>query len=73
MADCWRSRSMRIGLSCPPKVTAMDDRSPSLRAWSEILARYREPNSARSIVEIVITVLPLALLWLLMWISLDIG
>ncbi|HZJ11912.1 MAG TPA: fatty acid desaturase, partial [Methyloceanibacter sp.] len=51
----------------------MDDRSPPLRAWPEILARYREPSSARSILEIVITVLPLVLLWLLMWASLDIG
>lgn len=47
--------------------------APAARSWAEILARYREPNSARSIVEIVITVLPLALLWLLMWASLDIG
>ena len=51
----------------------MDDGASSLRGWSDILARYREPNSARSIVEIVITVLPLVLLWLLMWASLDIG
>ncbi len=51
----------------------MDDTSPSLRAWSDILARYREPSSARSLIEIVITVLPLVLLWLLMWASLDIG
>ena len=56
---------------CPTeKVTAMDE---SLRAWSDILAGYREPSSARSILEIVITVLPLVLLWVLMWASLDIG
>ena len=51
----------------------MDDQSSSLRAWSDILARYREPNNARSMIEIVITVVPLVLLWLLMWASLDIG
>jgi omega-6 fatty acid desaturase (delta-12 desaturase) len=51
----------------------MDDHTSSLRAWSDILARYREPNGARSAIEIVITVLPLVLLWLLMWVSLDIG
>jgi len=43
------------------------------RMWAQILARYREPSNARSIFEIVITVLPLVLLWLLMWALLDIG
>ena len=37
------------------------------------LARFREPNHARSIVEILITIVPFALLWLLMWWSLHIG
>jgi len=60
-------------LFAPTKVTAMDDQSPPLRAWSDVLASYREPSSVRSILEIVITVLPLVLLWLLMWASLDIG
>jgi omega-6 fatty acid desaturase (delta-12 desaturase) len=49
------------------------DVTPALRGWPEILAGYREPSNARSILEIVITVLPLALLWLLMWASLDVG
>ncbi len=44
-----------------------------MRAWSDILAAYREPSNLRSIIEIVITVLPLVLLWLLMWASLDVG
>ena len=50
-------------------------RSPTsdLRGWTQILAGYREPSSARSILEIVITVLPLMCLWLLMWASLDIS
>ncbi len=47
--------------------------SPDLRAWSKILAGYREPNNARGVLEILITVLPLVLLWVLMWASLDIG
>ena len=37
------------------------------------LARYRAPNPARSILEIIVTIVPLALLWLLMWRSLAIG
>lgn len=47
--------------------------TPDLRAWSEVLAAYREPSNRRSILEIAITVLPLALLWFMMWVSLDIG
>src|SRR3990170_2290645 len=43
------------------------------RALAQSLAGYREPSCARSILEIVITVLPLVLLWLLMWSSLEIG
>jgi omega-6 fatty acid desaturase (delta-12 desaturase) len=47
--------------------------TPDLRAWTQTLASYREPSCTRSILEIVITVLPLVLLWLLMWSSLEIG
>jgi omega-6 fatty acid desaturase (delta-12 desaturase) len=43
------------------------------RALAQSLAAYREPSSPRSIFEIAITALPLALLWLLMWTSLEIG
>ena len=42
-------------------------------AWIRILARYREPRRARSIVEIWITVVPLVLLWILMWRLLDVS
>ena len=51
----------------------MHDDSPPLRAWSDVLASYRNPSSVRSILEIAITALPLALLWVLMWASLDVG
>jgi omega-6 fatty acid desaturase (delta-12 desaturase) len=44
-----------------------------LRKWTKILASYREPNTARSIFEILVTVLPLMALWFLMWVSLDIS
>jgi len=43
------------------------------RAWTQILARYRQPSTGRSIVEIIITVVPLAALWVLAWATLDIG
>lgn len=35
------------------------------RSWTKILARYRRPNTARSAVEVVVTVLPFALLWVM--------
>src|SRR5262245_18147278 len=41
--------------------------------WTRLLARYREPSRTRSVTEIVITVVPLVLLWVLMWATLDLG
>ena len=46
---------------------------PKARGWTPILARYREPSRARSIIELVMTAGPLVLLWLLMWAALDRG
>jgi omega-6 fatty acid desaturase (delta-12 desaturase) len=43
------------------------------RAWARNLARYRMPSLGRSIVEILITVVPFLALWTLMWVVLDIG
>ena len=43
------------------------------RGWTQILARYRTPSPARSIIELVITAGPLVLLWFLMWETLDLG
>jgi len=47
--------------------------SSEAHAWARILARYRQPNNGRSIVEIAITIVPLVALWVLAWISLDYG
>ncbi len=44
-----------------------------MRALTQDLAGYRQPNHGRSIVEILITAIPLILLWLAMWRALDIG
>jgi acyl-lipid omega-6 desaturase (Delta-12 desaturase) len=41
--------------------------------WTRILTRYRAPNQIRSIVEIVITFVPLAMLWVLAWAGLYFG
>jgi len=44
-----------------------------MRALTQDLARYRQPNHGRSIFEIVITAIPFILLWLSMWLALGIG
>ncbi len=44
-----------------------------MRALTQDLARYRQPSHGRSIVEILITIIPLILLWLSMWFALSIG
>ncbi len=44
-----------------------------MRALTQSLAGFREPSHGRSIVEILITIVPFLLLWLLMWWALQIG
>ncbi len=41
--------------------------------WTQILTRYRAPNQIRSVVEITITFVPLASLWVLAWAVLHFG
>jgi omega-6 fatty acid desaturase (delta-12 desaturase) len=48
-------------------------RNAEARDWTQILARYRQPNNARSIVEIAITIVPLIVLWVLVWVAMDFG
>ena len=40
-------------------------------AWTQILARYRQPSTARGIFEIAITVVPFVALWALAWVALE--
>lgn len=44
-----------------------------MRALTQSLARYREPNPKRSVVEILITAVPFVVLWLSMWLLLPVG
>lgn len=41
--------------------------------WISILSRYRDPNGARSVFEIVVTAAPFLALWLVMWALWDFG
>jgi len=50
-----------------------DGAESEVRTWTRILARYREPSRVRSVTELTITVVPLVLLWILMWATLDLG
>jgi omega-6 fatty acid desaturase (delta-12 desaturase) len=56
----------------------LDDRlngvtGTAVHVLSRSLAQYREPNHGRSVVEILITVVPFVGLWSLMWLALHIG
>jgi omega-6 fatty acid desaturase (delta-12 desaturase) len=44
-----------------------DTTAPDARVWNQILNRYRQPNRVRSVVELTITALPLAVLWAAAW------
>lgn len=53
----------------PKRALSMADRQA--RDWTKVLGRYHEPKSARSLIELATTVLPLAALWLAMWLLVD--
>ncbi|MGB3146847.1 MAG: fatty acid desaturase [Paracoccaceae bacterium] len=44
---------------------------PTARDWVQILAKYREPSTSRSIWELAATLVPFVLLWALAWIALS--
>jgi omega-6 fatty acid desaturase (delta-12 desaturase) len=50
--DSIRTATLPVLASDPPR-------------WTQLLARYRAPNQIRSITEIAVTVVPLAMLWVL--------
>ncbi|MDP2409146.1 MAG: fatty acid desaturase [Pseudolabrys sp.] len=53
--------------------SAVTAEATEARAWTKVLLQYREPNSLRSVLEIGITLLPLAALWALMWLAYSLG
>jgi omega-6 fatty acid desaturase (delta-12 desaturase) len=48
-------------------------KAPDAQAWTKILAPYRRASRLRGIVEVLITAAPLVVLWVLVWLALDIG
>jgi len=51
----------------------LSDRASEARAWPKILGQFREPNETRSVIEILITAVPLVALWAAMWLLHDNG
>ncbi len=49
------------------------DTTEDPRAWRRELSGYREPRVVRSVVEILITAVPFALLWGLTWFAVSAG
>jgi hypothetical protein len=47
--------------------------TPDFRALAHTLARYRDPDCVRGALEVTITAGPFAIMWVLMWASLDAG
>jgi omega-6 fatty acid desaturase (delta-12 desaturase) len=52
---------------------AGDSDGIDMRALTQDLAGYREPHHGRSVFELLITIVPLVLLWLSMWFALKLG
>ena len=50
-----------------------DRRTAEPRSWVRIVAGYRDSSARRSILEVMITLIPLVGIWLLMWAALDHG
>jgi len=51
----------------------MTQNTPDIRALAQLLARYREPDSARGVLELVITAVPFLAIWALAWHAFDSG
>ncbi|MCZ0964330.1 fatty acid desaturase [Paracoccus sp. EF6] len=45
----------------------------SAKDWVRILAKYREPSTRRSILELLVTLVPFTLLWVLAWTAMSIS
>ena len=53
--------------------TSTEPSAKTARDWLEVLAGYREPSHTRSVLEIAVTGVALAVLWLLAWLSLSVS
>ncbi|MCB2136914.1 MAG: fatty acid desaturase [Rhodobacteraceae bacterium] len=56
-----------------PQGAATAPSRPDARNWVQILARYREPNTWRSVFELAVSFLPFAALWAAAWWALSVS
>lgn len=54
-----------------PDSSSLPEPSRTARDWLPVLSQYREPETARSILAVLITLGPFVLLWALAWMSLE--
>ncbi|MDU6831461.1 MAG: fatty acid desaturase, partial [Bradyrhizobium sp.] len=60
--------------SAPPRTGHDQGRATAdARYWMQILSNYRTPSRMRSIVELVITAVPLVALWTAAWFAFSLG
>ena len=60
-------------LANPKAVQDMIQSPPDARALAHLLTPYREANTARGVFELVVTVVPLLVIWAVIWAALDRG
>ena len=56
-----------------PQQTKLNTTATQARDWIQALARYREPNQVRSVLELIITAAPFVVLWVIAWFALSIS
>jgi omega-6 fatty acid desaturase (delta-12 desaturase) len=54
-------------MASPSKEKVLDADPELARNWIKILAQYREPNTVRSVFELLVTLVPFLVLWSLAW------
>lgn len=47
--------------------------SRTAKEWVQVLAKYREPSTGRSVMELLITLIPFVGLWALAWVAMDVS
>lgn len=66
------------GSSSKAVIMTSSDNMPATQArsakdWVRILAKYREPSTRRSLLELLVTLVPFTLLWMLAWAALSVS
>lgn len=60
-------------MNAPTRLTEAAPQAEAGRDWVRILAQYREPDTARSVWELSVSLVPFVALWGLAWLALDVS